>query len=375
MLNSIRAHFKKMTYKQIIFYTIIVLCFAASVIFIYHNDSLYDRPIAKVTHTKLVDSNSITDRKGNHDKRFTQHITAKLQNGDAKGKMIHLTNQYSASGSNDQKYHKGNKLFVSVDKNEKKGKIKGAKRDQYVLLVAWAFIFTLLIVGKKKGLFSIVSLAVNAALLSYALNVYIKTENLSLLTVASISVIFFAVISLIIVSGLNTKTYAAIIATLLGTFLTLAITAFVMWATSGGGLRYEEMQFLTRPYRMVFMAGLLLGALGGIMDVAITMSSSIFGMVEKNHNISQKALKISGTDIGKDIMGTLTNILLFVYISGSAPMMILYLNNASSVPFTISMNLSLELARSLAGGIGIVLTIPIALYTSIYFVQRKRERS
>jgi uncharacterized membrane protein len=55
-------------------------------------------------------------------------------------------------------------------------------------------------------------------------------------------------------------------------------------------------------------------------------------------------------------------------------MIILYLKNNSALGFTLSMNLTLELARALAGGIGIVLTIPIGLYVSIFFINRKRER-
>lgn len=108
------------------------------------------------------------------------------------------------------------------------------------------------------------------------------------------------------------------------------------------------------------------------MDVAITMFSSIFELYEKDNNIRDQALKTSGLDIGKDIMGTMTSILFFVYISGSLPMLILYLKNAAPLGFTLSLNLSLEIARALAGGIGIVLTIPIGLYTAIFFIRRKR---
>ena len=100
-----------------------------------------------------------------------------------------------------------------------------------------------------------------------------------MLWICSISVILFTVISLLLVNGFNEKTYAAIVATLIGTFISLVITYLVMWLTSEKGLRYEEMQFVTSPYRMVFMAGLFIGSLGAVMDVAITMSSSIFGFV------------------------------------------------------------------------------------------------
>src|SRR5699024_10249512 len=122
--------------------------------------------------------------------------------------------------------------------------------------------------------------------------------------------------------------------------------------TNEEGLRYEAMDFLTRPYKLVFMAGVFVGSLGAVMDVAITMSASIFELYEKDNKISIKALKKSANDIGKDIMGTMTNTLFF----------------------SISMNLSLEIARALAGGIGIVLTIPIGLYVSLFFLKRKKAK-
>ncbi|MFE4707558.1 YibE/F family protein [Peribacillus simplex] len=378
-MNVIVKKFKKMGYKHVSLYAVIALCFVASVFFVHHNYSFYELPIAKVIKTNLENTTELNDMYQNEDRLFTQSIIAELQNGEEKGKLIHLKNEYSSSGAFDQEYRVGNDLFVSIDtktegNSELTGTINDVKRDKFVLIVAWVFIFTLLIVGKKQGLFSIISLAVNAILLSYALDFYLNTSDIGLVLICSISIILFTVLSLLLVNGFNEKTYAAVIATLLGTFLSLFITYLVMWLTSENGLRYEEMQFITRPYKMVFMAGLFIGSLGAVMDIAITMSSSIFGLYEKNNYISVKALKTSGLEIGKDIMGTMTNILFFAYISGSIPMIILYLTNDSALGFTLSMNLTLELARALAGGIGIVLTIPIGLYVSIFFINRKRER-
>ncbi len=378
-MNVIVNKFKKMGYKHVSLYAVIALCFVLSVFFVHHNYSFYERPIAKVIKTNLENTTELNDMYQNEDRLFTQSIIAELQNGEEKGKLIHLKNEYSSSGAFDQEYRVGNDLFVSIDTKTKEnseltGTIKDVKRDKFVLIVAWVFILTLLIVGKKQGLLSIISLAVNAILLSYALDFYLNTSNIGLVLICSISIILFTVFSLLLVNGFNEKTYAAVIATLLGTFLSLLIAYLVMWLTSEKGLRYEEMQFITRPYKMVFLAGLFIGSLGAVMDIAITMSSSIFGLYEKNNHISVKALKTSGLEIGKDIMGTMTNILFFAYISGSIPMIILYLKNDSALGFTLSMNLTLELARALAGGIGIVLTIPIGLYVSIFFINRKRER-
>lgn len=369
---------KRKTNSKVIFYTFIAICFIASVFFVYHNEAFYDRPIAEVIKTELKESNPVTDMYDNDDHLYTQLITAVLKNGEEKGKLIHFTNEYSTSGAYDQEYHVGNKLFVSIKANTDKngdlaGTILDVKRDQFVLIVAWIFIFALLIVGKRQGLFSIISLIVNSLVLSFALDLYVNA-NINLIFISGVCVLLFTVISLILINGLNEKTYAGIVATLIGTFISLLISALVLWITNENGIRYEEMQFLTRPYRVIFMAGLFIGALGAVMDVSITMASSMFALFEQNQDISNQALKTSGMDIGKDIMGTITSILFFVYICGSIPMLILYLKNSYPLGQTLSLNLSLELARALAGGIGVVLTIPISLYTSIFFINRKRAK-
>lgn len=233
------------------------------------------------------------------------------------------------------------------------------------------FLLSALFVGKKSGVFSIISLILNIVILSIVLDYYIRSENGNLLIISMGMVVLFTVISLFLVSGNNRKTYAAIISTLIGTFISFFIAYGVMNLLGDRGLRYEEMQFLTRAPRKVFLAGVLIGSLGAVMDVAIIMASTVQELVTKNKEISKEALVKSGMEIGKDIMGAMTNVLFFAYISGAVPMVLLYLKNGAAIGYTLSMNLSLELARALAGSIGIVLTIPIGLYISIYFIHKK----
>lgn len=378
-VNFFKQIFKNITFKQLFIYIVIGFCFVASILFVQHNHSFYERPIAKIIQADLIETSIVTDIYDNEDQLYTQEITAEIKNGSNKGEHIHLTNTYSITGAYDHAYQVGNEVFVSIDQetNEHQGltgDIADVKRDKYLVMTTWIFIFVLLIVGKKQGLFATVSLAVNIILLSYALDIYIAT-GFNLLWICGITVVLFTVTSLLLVNGFNEKTYAAIIATLLGTFISLLITYIAMRLTSEQGLFYEEMQFLTRPYKLVFLAGLFIGSLGAVMDVAISISSALYELYQKNKHISDQALKASGIDIGKDIMGTMTNILFFAYVSGSMPMLILYLKNASPLGFALSINLSLELARALAGGIGIVITIPIGLYTSIYFIHRKKAKS
>src|SRR5690625_2850596 len=215
-------------------------------------------------------------------------------------------NEYSLSGAYDYEYQVGHELFVSIDQmkdenNKLTGDIRDLKRDKYIVIITWIFIIVLLAVGKKQGLFASISLALNLIILSYALDINVKT-GFNLLLICIFAVIIFTVLSLLLVNGFNEKTYAAIISTLLGTFSALLITWFVMIVTNEKGLHYEEMQFLTRPYKLVFMAGLFIGSLGAVMDVAITMSASIFELYEKNNYISINKLKSRSEErrVGKE---------------------------------------------------------------------------
>jgi hypothetical protein len=41
-------------------YSILAICFVASIIFVYNNYSFYDRPMAKVINTELEDTTKVT---------------------------------------------------------------------------------------------------------------------------------------------------------------------------------------------------------------------------------------------------------------------------------------------------------------------------
>src|SRR5699024_9765627 len=170
-VNFFKQIFKNMTFKQLLLYIVMGFCFVASILFVHHNHSFYERPIAKIIQTDLIETTEVTDIYDNEDTLYTQEITAEIKNGSKKGKYIDLINTYSITGDYDHAYQVGNVVFVSIEQatNEHQGltgDIADVKRDKYLVMTTWIFTFVLLIVGKKQGLFATVSLAVNIILLS-----------------------------------------------------------------------------------------------------------------------------------------------------------------------------------------------------------------
>lgn len=228
----------------------------------------------------------------------------------------------------------------------------------------------ILLVGGLKGFKSLASVVLNVIIFSLVIELYIR--GLNLIFVSVVASILFIVVSMSIVGGINKKTGSAIIGTLAATGLSMLITVIVISATHSQGIHFEEMEFLTRPPEQIFIVEILIGTLGGIMDIAISISSAIKEIYDKNPEIERKVLIKSGMEIGKDIMGTMANTLVFAYMSGSIPMILLWLKNGYPVVDIININICLEIIRALTGSIGIVISIPVTLYISVLLMKNKR---
>lgn len=151
----------------------------------------------------------------------------------------------------------------------------------------------------------------------------------------------------------------------------MLITIIVINITKYSGTRFEQMELLTRPYEDIFTSELILGGLGAIMDISISMSSSLNELIEKDKKITIKALTKSGFSIGKDIMSTMINVLFFTYICSVIPNLTIYFRNGVKMSHLINEYISLEMTRALIGAIGITLTIPIAIYTTLFIYKRR----
>lgn len=335
--------------------------------FVSNNEKYYKKTIAKVAKITIEKETKTQDMNGNTDTIIYQHVYADVMNGRHKGDKIQMENKTSYSKAYDLDLKKNDEVFITY-KEGADGKIKSAsvqdfKRDKYFVYISVLFILFILIIGKAKGFRSFVSLAVNMVIVYFIVKLYLAGCNMFL--ISSLASILFIVLSILIVSGKNKKSFSAIISTIVGTSFSMAIALIVINVSGGKGIHYEEMEFLTHPPEQIFMSEILIGVLGAIMDIAISMSSAIEELYEKNPGIDSKTLVKSGMEIGKDIMGTMANTLVFAYASGSMPIIILWLKNSYPVSYIVNINICLEVIRALTGSIGIVVSIPITLFISM----------
>ena len=108
-------------------------------------------------------------------------------------------------------------------------------------------------------------------------------------------------------------------------------------------------------------AGIMISALGAVMDVAMSISSALSEVHQANPAMNAKELFRSGMNIGRDMAGTMTNTLILAFL-GSGFTLILYLFSLglSSNQLLSSAYLSVEAISSLASSSGMILAIPFS---------------
>lgn len=358
-----------------LFFTIyFILCLLGliAIIFSWNNYAFYKEPIAKVINTEETYISTDTITYGYHEDVYEQKITAIILNGEDKGKEVTIKNEYHKGQAYDQKYNIGDELFVSINKKNdtiKNTHIEGYKRDKYIVILVVSFTLIIVLVGQLKGFLSIISVILN--MIIFNVIVYINTKGFSLAILSFIGAIIFSVICLTLVSGYNKKTGAAIISSIAGVSVTMLISLLVIHISKYKGVRFEQMDLLTRPYEGIFISEIILGGLGAIMDISISISSSLNELVEKDNKITASALYKSGVAIGKDIMSTMINVLFFTYICSVIPNLTIYFRNGVELNTLINEYISLEMTRALTGAIGITITIPIAIGITILLYKRR----
>lgn len=348
--------------KKLFTTIVLLIVFLLVNIFIYNDDFMYKTPILKVTKIETIDTDINYNNLGIKEEYYTKKISGIITNTILKGTRKSFEYEETYSSVVTDKLRVGDKVFI------KNNEIDNLKRDFYLSLLISIFIAMIFLVGEFKGLLSVLSLIMNIIIFYLGLELYFRGINL--LFICIIEAIIFSVLSLFIAGGNNDKTKSAIISTIISTLILLVLSYTIIKITNYKGITFNELKFLTVPPEDIIIPELLLGALGAIMDVSITISSSIAELIEKDKRIKKSTLIKSSKEIGKDIMSTMTNVLFFTYLCGGLPFFVLALRNGYSLYHYITNNLSLELTRFLTGSIGIIMTIPITTFICMKYFKR-----
>lgn len=237
-----------------------------------------------------------------------------------------------------------------------------------LLLVVAAFLIVTVLVGGRVGLKSLVSLGLTVAALILILLPLLLAGWPTIPTTFLISVLVTAA-TFVILGGVDRKTVCACLGTLAGIALATVFGLLAQSLLRIDGYRQEYAEALLQLRQTgesgigisgLVTAGVIVSALGAVMDVAMSISSAIQELTRVNPDLTAKELMKSGMNIGRDMVGTMTNTLILA-ILGSGLTLVVYIYSLGLQPWQLlsSSYMSLEAISAVASSIGVMLAVPL----------------
>ena len=124
----------------------------------------------------------------------------------------------------------------------------------------------------------------------------------------------------------------------------------------------------------LLVGGIVIAALGAVNDVAMSISSAMNELVAVNPALTRRQLLRSGMNIGRDMVGTMTNTLILALV-GSSLVLMIYLSSLEP-SFSQLMSgtfFSVEMVQAIASSVGVILAVPLsALIGAFLFARHKK---
>lgn len=311
-----------------------------------------------------------------------QELKVKLTSGPFRGEELNIYNTFFAGDPvYDFLLEEGQEVIVVTIGEEgsfDQAYVQDMARDRGVYYLIGVFIFGLLVVGRFKGIKTIITLAVTIFLIFWGLlPLLLLGYNPILLavTTAIIAITF----TLLVIGGFNIKSLVAIMGTTAGVIVAglMAFWAGSMAQLTGFGTHEAQMLYFLDQnidFRGLLFAGIIIGSLGAVIDVGMSVASAAAEVKQAFPEISFRGLFRSALNVGRDVMGTMANTLILAYVGAAIPMLLLVMGYEIDWLKVINMDLiATEFVRGIAGSIGLISAVPVTAALAGYFMTSRES--
>lgn len=360
-----------------------------SALLIFFNASIHKVPLrptggaqfVKATVTRVISSNVGQSEEG--ELQGNQVVQLKLTSGAHKGKTVEAQSPHA---NNSGAYCVPGLKVIALVNQDSKGALVASVYNYdrgFVLWILIGIFFSILcLIGGKKGVLSTLSLLFTFICIIF-LYIPMMYVGVSPFLAASLTAALITVVAMLLVGGRTKKSLCAILGTVIGVLIA-GITAQLFGALGHiSGLNVAEIEtlaYIGQNSRLdvggVLFSGILISSLGAVLDVSMSVASTIAEIHDANPGFSARRLFRSGISVGKDMMGTMSTTLILAYAGSSInTLIILYAYNMSYLQLMNEYAIGIEILSGISGSIGIILTVPFVSLISSVFMTREHAKA
>jgi len=280
-------------------------------------------------------------------------------------------------------YKVGDKVLVvasSDDQNSYTYYVTDFVRGNSLLILFIIFIVALILVGGWKGFRSLLSLGLSfLVIMKYIVPQILDGADPIIVTVIGSFFILFFIIYL--TEGFNSNAHVSVVSIFLSLIITVVLSSLFVGFTKLSGIANEETSFLIGigtqaiNFQGLLMAGIIIGTLGVLDDIVISQVSTVQELHKVDVYQGRWQLFKRAYGVGVSHISSMTNTLFLAYAGASLSLLVLFGSGQSGFSgWGQAVNnemIATEIVRTLAGSVGLILSVPIATLIAVWWTKRK----
>lgn len=332
-----------------------------------------DYPRAKIT--RILERKETPIEIEGMENQYNTDITfeAQITSGERKNQLVIATQNISTYITGTVKeVAAGDKVLLYNDttyENQSKWYFVEYSRISALVVLTIIFLGLIVLFGKQKGAKTLVSLIFTVlSIFIVYIPAILGGHNIYFWTI--VTCVFITISTVMLVYGYSKKTITTALGCIGGVLVAGLLTLIMNSVLRLTGFTDENAIYLQQlnasiDLKAIIFGGILIGAVGAIMDVSIDIASSLYEVASKLEKPDFKTIIKSGFNIGKDIMGTMTNTLILAYIGSSLSTVLLLTASNHSLVYLLNLEMiTVEVLQALAGSIGILTAIPLTSFVA-----------
>jgi uncharacterized membrane protein len=310
---------------------------------------------------------------GTKSEHLIQEIDAVVLDGTDKGKIIFLINDFTPLKPTD-------KVFVASYNNETEEVYGVIEKDRTKALIFFVFLFCAGVVALsgKQGVRSLLSLLGSFIVIIYILlpNLLAGAPPVSISIAVASLILFFAIF---FTHGFNKESAVAFSGTFIAILITGILANFSIEIAELSGFSSHESVYLNflndsvLDIKGIFLAGIIIGSLGILDDIAITQASVVSELWRANKDLSKLEVWKSALKVGREHSSALVNTLALAYTGASLPLLLLFSGSSAPIEMTLSREVFAgEIIRTVIGSLGLLLTVPVTTLLAVLYLKNSK---
>ncbi len=298
-----------------------------------------------------------------------QVMHVEVLEGDYKGMTFQIDYGKRQIRNDSFRFTPGDEVYILVDKtptNQLDAYYVDYVRSKQLLILLAAFVVSLLIMGRWKGLGSLVALCFSmVVIINFVIPHILSGEDP--VRVSLIGSVILLTATLYLTYGWNLKTHASVLSIMFSLLLTGALSLLFVSLTRLTGYGDENATYLMQMSsiqidpRGLLLGGMIIGALGVLDDLVTSQSAAVVEIHDANPALGFRTTFQKAMRIGQDHVAATVNTLVLAYTGASLPLLLIFtLGNGSYSYFINSEFLAEEIVRTLVGSLGLIAAVPIS---------------